>query len=69
MPEESQAAPNTQNPWQQLEAAGAEFVSGAPVKVEIDTKGTPLTFTAKNEFGTEYHFTVNGKISIHGKPQ
>lgn len=58
-----------QNFLQQLEAALAEFITGGEVKIEEDTKGAPITFTAKNEFGTEYVFTVNGKISVTGAPQ
>ena len=61
--------PDTQTFWQKLEAATAEFLGGAQVKLEEDTQGNTLTFTAKNEFGTEYNFSVTGKISLTGKPQ
>ena len=60
--------PDASNFIQKLEAALAEFIGGTEVKLEEDTQGSPLTFSAKNEFGTEYNFTVNGKISLTGKP-
>lgn len=62
-------AKTTETFWQKIEAGVAEFVAGTEVKIEEDTKGAALTFTAKNEFGTAYNFTVNGKISLTGKPQ
>lgn len=63
------AQPPSSNFIQKLEAALAEFIGGGPVKLEEDTKGNPVTFTVKNEFGTEYNFVVNGKISLKGTPQ
>ena len=62
------ATPDTQTFWQKLEAALAEFVGGVEVKLSEDTAGQDITFSAKNEFGTQYTFTVNGKISLAGKP-
>jgi hypothetical protein len=60
---------STQTFWQKIEGAVAEFVAGTTVKLEEDTKGLDISFSAKNEFGTSYNFTVNGKISLTGKPQ
>ena len=62
------ATPDTQTFWQKLEAGLAEFVGGTEVKIEEDTQGQTISFTAKNEFGTLYNFTVTGKISLVGKP-
>jgi len=63
-----EAQPDSENFIQKLEAATAEFVSGAPVKLEEDTKGQDITFTANNEFGVKYTFKLNGKISFTGTP-
>jgi len=60
---------SSQTFWQKIEAGLAEFAGGTLVKIEEDTKGQVITFSAKNEFGTLYNFTVNGKISLIGKPQ
>jgi hypothetical protein len=54
---------------QELLGAGIAFLDGSPVKFEVDTKGAPLEFTAHDELGIEYKFTVNGALSIVGTPQ
>jgi len=66
---DTDVAPNVQNFWQKLEAGLAEFAAGTTVKIEEDTKGVDVSFTANNPFGTKYTFKVNGKISLVGKPQ
>jgi hypothetical protein len=43
-----------------------EFLSGEPVKVKVNA-GNGLTFTAKNELGTEYQFTATGQFDLDGK--
>jgi hypothetical protein len=52
--------------------AGAEaYLTGAKVAITIDIPTTKLTFTAKNELGTTYSFSVNeenGKVHLDGVP-
>jgi hypothetical protein len=52
--------------------AGAEaFLTGAAVAIKIDIPTTKITFTAKNELGTEYNFSFfekNGVVHLDGTP-
>lgn len=52
------------NDLQALIGLGLAFVSSQNDHVKIDSKGSPLKFTAKNELGATATVTINGSIDV-----
>jgi hypothetical protein len=53
---------------QKLLGLGIAWVEGGSDKFKVDTKGSPLKFTAKNPFGVEEHFVINGALEVDMHP-
>ena len=63
-----QPSPATETPLEKIEAGLAAFATGGPVKINLNDNGSPISFTANNEFGVKYNFTFSGAAKLDGTP-